>query len=162
MTALAPLPPATLRLEEDLPFVTIAPGTEIKVAQVDLDAGLWIVRNRFAPGAVVPTHRHTGSVLAFTETGAWKYAEYPGEVNRAGSYLFEPAGSTHTLTVLEDAGEPTLVWFVIHGANLELDADGRVDRVVDAARVLRGYKRLCAEAGLPTPRVIGDPDAPGA
>ena len=36
--------------------------------------------------------------------GAWKYAEYP-EVNRAGSYLFEPAGSIHTLTVLEDNTE---------------------------------------------------------
>ncbi len=47
------------------------------------------------PGVTIQRHKHTGEVLAFTIRGAWKYLEYP-EVNTAGSYLFEPAGSIHT------------------------------------------------------------------
>ena len=49
-------------------------------------------------------------------------------MNRAGSFLYEPAGSVHTLTVLED---DTHVWFQMYGANLNLDADGNVESVFD-------------------------------
>jgi hypothetical protein len=121
---------------------------------VSLDDGLWIVRNRFAPGAGVQTHRHTGSVYAFTVSGAWKYEEYP-EVNRAGSYLYEPAGSVHTLTALADNEGMTDAWFVIQGANLNLDPDGGVERVLDAAWVLRYYLARCEEEGHPRPNVVG-------
>ena len=152
-------PPALLREEHELPWVDLGDGIEIKVLQVDLDNGVWIVQNRFAPGAVVQTHRHTGSVNAFTETGSWFYAEYPHEVNRPGSYLYEPAGSTHTLTVPDTNTEPTLVWFVIHGANLNLAADGSVERIVDAQAVLTRYKQEIAALGLPPVSVIGDPEA---
>lgn len=162
MTTTAAQPPATLREEHELPYVDLGGGVEIKVLQVDLDRGVWIVRNRFAPGAVVQTHTHTGPVYAFTESGSWYYAEYAHEVNRPGSYLFEPAGSTHTLTVPVDNAGPTEVWFVIEGVNLNLAADGTVERVVDAAGVLRRYKAGLAELGRTDVRVIGDPDAPAA
>ena len=46
------------------------------------------------------THRHTGLAFGYTVSGAWKYREY---VNRAGCFLYEPANSVHTLTVLENA-----------------------------------------------------------
>ena len=161
MTAVAAptAPPALLREDAELPWVDLGGGIEIKVLQVALDAGVWSVRNRFAPGTVVQTHTHTGPVNAFTETGSWFYAEYPHEVNRPGSYLFEPAGSTHTLTVPASNTEPTLVWFVITGANLNLAPDGSVERVVDAAAILRRYKLEIAALGLPPVSVIGDPEA---
>lgn len=124
--------------------------------QVNLDVGLWVVRNRFAPGTQVQTHRHTGAVHAFTVSGSWKYAEYP-EVNTAGSYLFEPAGSTHTLVVPESNTETTDVRFVVYGANLNLDAEGRVELVVDAKLILDFYRAMCAQAGEPDPSVIGAP-----
>ena len=38
------------------------------------------------------------------------YAEYD-YVNHAGSFLYEPAGSEHTLTVFDENTEPTDVWF---------------------------------------------------
>jgi quercetin dioxygenase-like cupin family protein len=151
-------PPALLREDHELPWVDLGGGIEIKVLQVDLDNGVWIVRNRFAPGAVVQTHKHTGSVNAFTETGSWYYAEYPHEINRPGSYLFEPAGSTHTLTVPDSNEEPTLVWFVIHGANLNLAADGSIDTVIDAQVILDFYLLLAEAGGHPRPKVIGMPE----
>ena len=120
MTLAETAPTAILRREEDLPFVEIGDGSTLQVLQVDLAAGIWIIRNKFTPGMSVQRHRHTGSVYAFTNAGAWHYLESADEVNVAGSYLFEPAGSVHTLHVLDDNTEPTDVWFTIHGANLTL------------------------------------------
>lgn len=139
--------------EEDIPWVATDAGVEIKLVQADIELGLWIVRNRFTPGAVVQKHRHTGQVFGYTLSGAWKYAEYP-DVNRAGSFLFEPAGSEHTLTVLDDNTEPTDVWFQIYGANLNLDDDGNVESVTDAGGIYAAYMALCEAQGLGRPDVL--------
>ena len=120
-----------------------------------MEAGLWVVRTRIVPDITIPKHRHTGEVFAVTFSGSWRYLEYP-EVNTAGSYLFEPAGSVHTLTVPEDNTEPTDVFFAIWGANLNLDADGNVESVIDAGIVLQGYYLMCEAAGLPKPPVVLD------
>ena len=125
------IPKALHRGESELPFVALGDGTHLQLLQVDVEAGLWVIRTRFEPGVTVPTHKHTGEVFAFTITGSWKYVEYP-EVNVAGSYLYEPAGSIHTLTVPAENDGLTDVWFAIYGANLNLDADGNVESVIDA------------------------------
>ncbi len=114
-------PAAILRREEELPFVDIGDGSTLQLLQVDLASGIWVVRNHFAPGTTIQTHKHTGPVFAFTQKGRWHYLEYPDAVNVAGSYLYEPAGSVHTLHVPEDNDGVTDVWFTIHGANLNLD-----------------------------------------
>ena len=92
------IPKAMHRGESENPFVALGDGTHLQLLQVNVEAGLWVIRTRFEPGVVVPTHKHTGEVFAFTISGSWHYREYP-EVNVAGSYLYEPAGSVHTLTV---------------------------------------------------------------
>ena len=155
MTILDGIPQAIHRGEEELPFVDLGDGSKLQVLQVDIDAGLWVIRNKFVPGTKVQRHKHTGQVFAFTQSGAWKYAEYP-EVNRAGSYLYEPAGSIHTLTVLDDNPGDTDVWFAIYGANLNLDDDGNVASVTDGAGTLAAYYALCEAQGLPRPNVLVD------
>ena len=100
--------------------------------QVDLTAGIWVVRTRFPPGARIQRHKHTGHVYAFTQTGSWHYLESPEALNTAGSYLYEPAGSVHTLNVPETNTEVTDVWFTIYGANLNLRDDDSVELVIDA------------------------------
>ena len=150
------IPRAIHRGEDELPFVAAGDGTHIQLLHVDVEKALWVVRTRFEPGVVIPTHKHTGEVYAFTLAGSWKYKEYP-EVNTAGSYLYEPAGSIHTLMVPADQEGMTDVWFAIHGANLNLDEDGNVESVYDAQFILDGYLGLCEAAGLPKPKVlIGD------
>jgi len=148
------IPQALHRGESDLPFVALGDGTHLQLLQVDVEAGLWVIRTKFEPGVTVPTHKHTGEVFAFTLAGSWKYLEYP-EVNRAGSYLYEPAGSIHTLTVAADQTDFTDVWFAIYGANLNLDADGNVETVIDAGLVRDTYFALCEAEGHPRPDVIG-------
>lgn len=143
------------RAESELPFVPIGDGQHLQLLQVDLDQGLWVVRTRFEPGNTIPRHLHTGCVLAFTITGSWHYLEYPDVVNTAGSYLFEPAGSVHTLHVPPTNNGLTDVWFAIYGANLNLRDDDSVEVVIDAQGVLAFYKEMCAAIGVENPPIIG-------
>ena len=148
------IPAALHRAENDLPFVFYQEGVDFQLLQVDVEAGLWVIRARFQPGVTIQRHKHTGEVFAFTLEGSWKYLEYP-EVNTAGSYLYEPAGSIHTLHVPATNTEVTDVWFAIRGANLNLDVDGKVESVLDAGAVLEIYLGLCEAGGHGRPNVIG-------
>ena len=140
--------------EADLPFVDFGDGSSMQVLQIDVEGGLWVVRTRFQPGYQVQTHKHTGEVYAFTLSGSWKYLEYP-EVNTAGSYLYEPAGSTHTLMVPASNQGVTDVFFAIFGANENLDNDGNVTSVWDAAFINMAYRALCEAQGYPAPQRVG-------
>lgn len=154
MTISPPAVPAALhRGESDLPFVPIQEGVEVQLLHADIEAGLWVIRARFQPGTTLQRHKHTGEVFAFTLAGSWKYLEYP-EVNSAGSYLYEPAGSVHTLHVPATNRGATDVWFAIRGANLNLDRDGNVESVLDAGAVRELYLAACRAAGHPNPNVI--------
>ena len=140
--------------EDDLDFVTIAEGVEVKVVQVDVKQGLWVVFNRFQPGAKISPHYHSGQVFAVTLQGRWFYKESPEAVNAPGSYLFEPAGSRHTLMIPEDQDGPTIVWFAIYGCNVQLDEQGELDMIVDAQTMLNGYRMLCDMQGSSSAKTI--------
>ena len=147
--------PAALHVgTSDLPFVDLGDGSTLQLLHVDVEAGLWVIRTKFQPGYLVDTHKHTGTVYAFTLSGSWKYLEYP-EVNTAGSYLFEPAGSVHTLSVPSDNTEVTDVFFVIQGANLNLDADGNIVSIIDAGTIAQAYIALAAMQGHGEVSVLG-------
>ena len=139
--------------DDELPWIDAGDGIEMKLMRVVPEQGIWIIRNRFRPGVQVQTHRHTGTVEAFTLSGRWHYAEYKIDYS-AGTFLHEPAGSVHTLTVNADNTEPTDVLFVMQGANLNLGADGEITHVDDGPRALEFYLAACAEKGLPKPRVL--------
>jgi 2,4'-dihydroxyacetophenone dioxygenase len=144
---------------DDLPFVDLGDGSTLQLLQVDLNQGLWVINACFSPGYKVQTHYHTGSVFAVTHSGSWYYEEYPDYVNRAGSYLYEPAHSVHTLTVSEDNPGDTEVWFAIYGANINIDKEGQVVGVVDAQGILGLYRAFCEQQGLSHEKiiVIGEP-----
>jgi len=126
----------------------------LQLLQVDLNQNLWIVRNRLKPGFCIDTHYHTGPVFAVTLSGEWFYKEYPDKVNKAGSYLYEPAHSIHTLTVAADAKEDAVVWFAVFGSNVNIDDKGNVTSVLDAATLLKVYRLLCAAEGKTCDKVI--------
>jgi quercetin dioxygenase-like cupin family protein len=135
---------------DDLPFVEIGDGSLLKVLQVKKGEGLWVIENVFQAGYEVEKHRHTGPVFGYTTSGAWKYKEYD-YVNRAGSFLYEPAGSIHTLQCVED---DTRVWFQMYGSNINLDEEGNITSVVDGPSALDYYLALCKEKGFAEPNVL--------
>ena len=127
--------------DEELPWVSDQNGGEVKLLSAKIKEGLWVVRVRFAAGTRVQTHRHTGPVYAYTSTGSWYYAESE-YVNRAGSFLYEPAGSVHTLLVPE--------------TNLNLDEGGDVSSVTDATSILAWYRAAANDLGWDNPPVLTD------
>ena len=132
----------------DLPWVEQGPGIEMKVVRVSDDYGTWVVMNRFQPGVVLPTHRHSGGVTAYTVSGRWGYLEHDF-VATAGSVVREPACSAHTLAVPEDAGEPVVVFFVIEGSLTHIGPDGSLWGISDAQTEKQRYLELTAAQGTP-------------
>lgn len=139
---------------DDLPFAEAGDGSALQLLHVDLNQGLWISKTRLPPGYRVPTHYHTGLVFAVTLQGSWYYEETPEAVNRPGSYLFEPAGSRHTLTTPKDMQGDMLTWFAIYGANINLDSDGKVVSIIDARAALELYRGYCRALDLDISKLI--------
>lgn len=133
-----------------------APGVSLQLLQADVEAGTFAVRIRFQPGVQLPPHHHTGVVFAYTLAGEWSYLEYPDSPpSKAGSYLYEPPGSIHTLKVADHNSDVTDVFFVITGAMLILDESGNVCAVLDAASHARDWPQALIDQGKPVPEIIG-------
>ena len=140
--------------ESDVPFVDLGDGSLMQLQMIDLNQGLWVVRTQFKPGYRVDKHYHTGQVFAVTYSGCWFYDEYPDYKNRAGSFLYEPAHSVHTLHVADDIDEVTDIWFAVYGANVNMDKNNQVTGIVDAQGVLAGFRAACAAADLDSSQVL--------
>ncbi len=124
------------------------PAIQLKMLMSDTEGARYAVRMRFRAGLEVAPHKHTGEVHAYTFSGKWHYLEYADSPpNVAGSYLFEPPGTTHTLKIADDAGEWTEVLFIIYGAMLHMDERGAIVGVTDAESVRMEYTKLLAAQG---------------
>ena len=62
-------------------------------------------------------------VVGYVISGRWKYLEHDWTAEE-GSFVFEPPGEVHTLTVPADCPE-MITFFNIQGAMIYVDADGR-------------------------------------
>jgi 2,4'-dihydroxyacetophenone dioxygenase len=69
-------------------------------------------------------------------------------VNRPGSFLYEPAGSKHTLQCIEDN---TRVWFHMYGSNINIGADGSVTSIANGLVTLEFYYAMCEQQGNARP-----------
>ena len=148
--------------ESDIPFVDSGNGSSMQLLQVDLNQGLWIVKTRMPGGQEIAKHYHTGSVFAVTIQGQWFYKEYPEYINSPGSYLYEPAGSVHTLMTPKDQEGITETWFAIYGANVNVDEEGNVTSITDAQSILAAYRALCEAQGLSSAKVIVNGEQPAS
>jgi 2,4'-dihydroxyacetophenone dioxygenase len=150
------LAPEALEINSNrLPFADQwGPGIRLQLLMADVAGGFFVIRIKFAPGVQVQTHKHTGAVHAFTLAGEWCYLESPEAKNTAGSYLFEPPGSVHTLKVADHNTEETDGVFVIYGALLFLDAEGKVEGAVDAASHITDWAAALKAENKETPEII--------
>lgn len=140
----APLPMVALPQSElltvnadEIPLVrdALAEGVHFKPLRLDIENGVWVVLATFTPGSRVPLHYHTGTVDAWTISGSWNYMEYADQPQTAGSYLFEPGCSVHTLECPESNTEDTVVLFIVNGANVNFTDDGEFHSILDAALI---------------------------
>lgn len=126
-------------------------GISLTPLFLDREHGVWVVYGKFAPGTTLPTHYHTGTVHFFTTKGRWNYVEHPEDPQTAGSYLYEPGGSTHTFMVPADATEAAEGFMVVHGANVNF-VDGAYHSITDAASLEALFFAFAQATGTPVPK----------
>lgn len=151
------MPEALQINSHDIPWVDAWMGVaalRFQLLAADVENACFTVRIQFPPGLQLPPHHHTGAVHAWTMSGEWGYLEHPEAASRPGSYLYEPPGTTHTLKVADHNTGPTDVLFTIHGAMLVLDAQGRVEAVLDAAGHLRDWSQALRDERKSVPKII--------
>lgn len=136
--------------EHDIPLIkeVAGPGVHIKPLRLDIEAGEWVVLGTFAPGVRLPLHYHTGVAEVYTVAGSWNYVEYPDQLQTAGSYLYEPAGSVHTLVVPESNTEDAVLFIRVEGANVNFTDDGQFHSILDATSLRHLADTLPGEQGL--------------
>jgi 2,4'-dihydroxyacetophenone dioxygenase len=142
--------------ESDIPLIkdTVGPGIQIKVLRLDFEHNEWVVLVTFAPGSSLPLHYHTGPAEVYTLSGRWVYSEYPDQPQTAGSYLYEPGGSVHTLYVPEGNTEDTVLYVRVSGANINFDDNGLLHSVLDAISIRAIADTRSAAQDLQAPRYI--------
>ncbi len=126
------------------------PGIAITPFYLDQENGVWVIYVKLEPGASVATHFHTGVVHLYTTKGEWYYKEHPNDIQREGSYLFEPASSYHTLVT--DKGAE--FFNVVFGSNVNFNEDGSFLNIMDAGWIAEQLERVAEETGKPTPPYI--------
>ncbi len=104
---------------------------------------------RWAAGTRLPKHLHTGDVHSYTFKGKWRYLEYSW-LATAGSYVYEPSGTTHTLEVDEDVE----AMFVVQGGMVWYGDDGRLDTYQEAADVLQAVELALHHQGQTLPDFV--------
>jgi len=124
------LPPTAIhRGEEELPFVDIGDGEPSSCSRSTWPTGVDHPQP-LPPDTTIQTHKHTGHVLA-SPRKVVVLQGVPDVVTRpAPTSTNRPVPYTPSRPATNEG--VTDVWFAIHGANLNLDADGNVEMVIDA------------------------------
>ncbi|MBU3062726.1 2,4'-dihydroxyacetophenone dioxygenase family protein [Nocardia sp. NEAU-G5] len=141
----------------DIPLIrdALGPGVHFKPLRLDLETGQWVVLAIFEPGAAVPLHYHTGIAQGYTLAGRWHYLEYPDQMQTAGSYLYEPAGSVHTFVSPADNTEDTVLLAFVEGGNVNFTEDGHFHSILDGVTIRHLTDALSQAQGLNGVQYIG-------
>jgi quercetin dioxygenase-like cupin family protein len=103
-------------------WVPQAPDVWFRPLLLNTVNGGWCNLLRVRRAGVLSRHRHPMLVVGYVIRGRWKYLEHDWTAEE-GSFVFEPPGEVHTLTVPEDCAE-MITFFNISGAMIYLDAGG--------------------------------------
>ena len=85
-------------------------------------------------------------VVGYVIKGRWKYLEHDW-VAEEGSFVYEPPGEVHTLTVPEDCAE-MITFFNIAGAMIYVDEAGRQTAYEDVWTKIDMCRRHYESVGL--------------
>jgi 2,4'-dihydroxyacetophenone dioxygenase len=108
--------------------------------------GQWINLLKVTRSGFLSRHRHPAPVHGYVLKGAWHYLEHDWTA-RAGDYVFEPPGETHTLMV--DAGTDEMITlFNVSGAMIYVDDRGRQSGYEDVFTKIEMCRRHYKAVGL--------------
>ena len=131
---------------QEQPWVPFNPFTdlvELKYYKIDPVHGEVVLSMRMPAGITLPTHYHTGTVILYTVSGAWRYIEHDW-LAQAGDAVYETAGSSHAPEALED----TEIFLILVGDLLFLDENGQIIAQENWKTSVARYLAYCAEHGV--------------
>jgi 2,4'-dihydroxyacetophenone dioxygenase len=132
---------------DDIPWVPQSERVWFKPVRFDLATGRWINLLKIKPGGKVNRHRHTGGqVMAYTIQGEWRYLERTW-VAKPGTFVYEPPGDIHTLTV--DGDEEMITLFILEGTVQYLTDDDQIYYQDDVFTKLKLYREHCQANNIP-------------
>ncbi len=115
-----PLAPTEIAItavpEDERVWVPQAEGVWFRPLMLNTLQGQWCNLLRVRRAGILSRHLHPAPVHGYVIKGRWHYLEHDW-VAETGSYVFEPPGEIHTLTVPEDcAGDDHLLQHLrLHG-----------------------------------------------
>jgi quercetin dioxygenase-like cupin family protein len=109
--------------EDERVWVPQAPDVWFRPLLLNTVTGGWCNLLRVRRAGILSRHRHPTAVVGYVIKGRWKYLEHPWTAE-TGSFVYEPPGEIHTLTVPENCPE-MITFFNIAGAMIYVDAQGR-------------------------------------
>jgi 2,4'-dihydroxyacetophenone dioxygenase len=108
--------------------------------------GQWCNLLRVRKSGVLTKHLHPAPVHGYVIKGRWYYLEHDW-VAETGSYVFEPPGEIHTLTVPEDC-EEMITFFNISGCMIYLDENNKQIGMEDVFTKIDMCRRHYEAVGL--------------
>jgi len=110
--------------DDERVWVPQAPDVWFRPLLLNTVSGGWCNLLRVRRSGVLSRHRHPMIVTGYVIKGRWRYLEHDW-IAEEGSFVYEPPGEVHTLTVPEDCTE-MITFFNINGAMIYLDARDNV------------------------------------
>ena len=128
-------------------WVPQAPDVWFRPLLLNTVNGGWCNLLRVRRAGVLSRHRHPMLVVGYVIRGRWKYLEHDWTAEE-GSFVFEPPGEVHTLTVPEDCAE-MITFFNISGAMIYVDPWGEPTGYEDVFTKIDMCRKHYRNVGLP-------------
>jgi anti-sigma factor ChrR (cupin superfamily) len=128
----------------DLPWVKMGEGVDIKVLRVSEETGFWSAIIRMQPGAIFAAHKHLAAADFLILKGKLKYRM--GEAGE-GAYGYEPTGAVHEVTTCD---EETILTFNAFGPSIFYNEDGSVGQILNhetALELMHGTQKEFTAGG---------------
>ena len=148
MCTVRPRSDASCDCGEKLPWVPFAPHSDqvhLKYYKIDPVRGEIVASMRIEPGAQLPTHYATDTMIIHTLRGAWRDIERDW-VSRAGDTVYETAGSPHTPATVGD--EESEMFLILVGELEFVDENGALVAREHWKTAMARYEAYCAEHGI--------------
>jgi quercetin dioxygenase-like cupin family protein len=127
-------------------WVPQAPDVWFRPLLLNTVSGGWCNLLRVRRSGVLSRHRHPMVVVGYVIKGRWRYLEHDW-VAEEGSFVYEPPGEIHTLTVPEDCPE-MITFFNIGGAMIYVDERGETVGYEDVWTKIEMCRAHYAKIGL--------------
>jgi 2,4'-dihydroxyacetophenone dioxygenase len=127
-------------------WVPLADHVAVRPLQFNVTIGQYTHVMRVTKAGMIARHRHSGVVHAWVFKGRWHYLEHDW-MAEPGSYVFEPAGETHTLVVPEGCVEMVTL-FQVTGSLIYVDPNGACTGYDDVFTRIEKARAHYAKVGL--------------